>query len=87
MFNSPFKEKVLQYIYSYPLVGHTSFLKTYQRAKVEFYWKGMMKDVKKLVRECAVCLENKVETTLPARLLQPLPSPQGAWVDISMDFV
>lgn len=88
MSSSPFKDKVLQYIHSCPQAGHIGFLKTYQRANVEFHWRGMKKNVKKLVRECVVCKENKSKTTLPARLLQqPLPIPQGAGVDIAMDFV
>lgn len=41
--NSPFKEKILQYIHSYPQVGHLGFLKIYQRAKAKFYSRGIKK--------------------------------------------
>jgi hypothetical protein len=47
----------------------------------------MCKDIKKFVRKCSVCQENKHETTHPAGLLQPLPIPTQAWSDISMDFI
>lgn len=47
----------------------------------------MKKDIKRIVRECEICQENKTETTLPVGLLQPLPIPQRAWADISIDFV
>jgi hypothetical protein len=38
--------------------------------------------MKKLVRECTVCQENKSELIQP-----PLPIPLQVWTDISMDFI
>jgi IS30 family transposase len=54
---------------------------------VDFHWRGMRKDIKKLVKECEVCQVNKHETIHPAGLLQPLPILTRAWSDISMDFI
>lgn len=56
-------------------------------AKLDFYWLGMQKDVKMMVRECQTCQVNKYETILLAGLLQPLSVPQQPWLDISMDFI
>ena len=53
--NSPLKSRVLHYIHDSPFVGHSGFEKTYQRAKREFFWKGMKKDIKKHVKECDTC--------------------------------
>ncbi|KAF5471875.1 hypothetical protein F2P56_008639 [Juglans regia] len=85
--DSPFKAKVLHFIHDDPLADHWGYLKTYQRAKRDFIWKGMKRDIKKLVRECLLCQTVKNETTAPAGLLQPLPTPQQPWADISMDFI
>lgn len=63
--------KVLQYIHVNPLVGHSVYLKTYQRAKRDFYWKDMKGDIKKLVRECDVCQAIKYETCAPADYYSP----------------
>lgn len=57
--SSPFKKKVILIHPFQPTDSHTGFLKSYQRAKSEFYWRAMKKDVKKLVRECAVCQKKK----------------------------
>jgi hypothetical protein len=47
----------------------------------------MRHDIKKVVRECTVCQENKHDSMLPAGLLQPLPTPSWVWSDIAMDFI
>jgi hypothetical protein len=85
--NSAFQKQLLEYIHSNPTAGHSGYHKTIDRAKADFYWSGMRKDIKKFVRECFVCQENKHETTHSAGLLQPLPIPTRAWSDISMDFI
>lgn len=44
-------------------------------------------DVDSFVKQCQVCQQAKHELSHPAGLLQPLPIPQGARQDISMDFI
>jgi hypothetical protein len=47
----------------------------------------MRKDLRKFIRECEICQQNKYENTSPAVLLQPLPIPTQIWSDISIDFI
>ena len=47
----------------------------------------MRKDAKTYIRECDICQHNKSKNLKPAGLLQPLPIPKEAWVDISMHFM
>jgi len=47
----------------------------------------MKRDVEHYVKQCQICQQAKHELTHPAGLLQPLPIPQGAWRDWSMDFI
>lgn len=84
---STFKAKVLKFIHEDPQVGHSGFLKTCQRAKRDFWWKGMKKDIKKSMKECDICQVNKTETVLYPGLLRPLLIPEQAWEAISLDFV
>lgn len=65
---------------------HEGYVKTSQRLKANFYWKGMRRQVKEFIRGCDVCQRHKTDQTKPAGLLQPLPIPQQIWEDISMDF-
>jgi hypothetical protein len=69
------KEQVLAFVHSDPMAGHSGFERTMQRAKRDFFWKGMKKDLKRFIRECAICQQNKNENISPAGLLQPLPIP------------
>lgn len=39
------------------------------------------------VKQCATCQQAKGERMHPPSLLQPLPVPQGAWQDITLDFI
>jgi hypothetical protein len=55
--------------------------------KALFYWKGLKQEVEDFVKQSLVCKLAKYMNTLPPGLLQPLPIPQGAWQDISMDFI
>jgi hypothetical protein len=47
----------------------------------------MRKDIRQMVKECPICQVSKVENIHSPGLLQPLPIPQGSWIDISMDFI
>jgi predicted ester cyclase len=85
--SSSFKEKILHYVHSNPQAGHLGYHKTLQRAKADFFWPGMRKDIRRLIRECDVCQASKVENIHPPGLLQPLPIPTKSWSDISLDFV
>lgn len=78
--------QALQLVRNSP-VGHSGFLKTYQRAKREFYWNGMKSNIKRFVRKCDVCQQIKSETSALASLLQPLEISTTPWTDVSLDFI
>lgn len=70
-----------------PLGRHSGYFKMYQQAKRDFYWNGMKKDIKQMVKECDTCQAMKYETIPPTGLLQPLTISRQAWEDILMDFI
>ena len=51
----PLKLQFLHHVHSSPLASHSGFLKSYQRAKSDFYWQGMKTDLKKFIRDCDTC--------------------------------
>lgn len=44
-------------------------------------------DVEKLVKQCTICLQNKLDNQPYAGLLQPLPIPTQVWKEVSLDFI
>ncbi|XP_041009433.1 uncharacterized protein K02A2.6-like [Juglans microcarpa x Juglans regia] len=78
--------KILNYLHSIPVAGHSDFHKCLHRARLEFYWPGLKHDVKH-IRECETCQRNKIQNVILAGFLQPLPIPEQIWTDLSMDFV
>jgi hypothetical protein len=85
--NSAIKTKLIHLFHSSPLGGHSGIQNTYMRLKKHFCWRGMKQDVESFVKQCQICQQAKHENSNPARLLQPLPVPQGAWQDITIDFI
>lgn len=85
--NAALQTKLIVSFHSSVIGGHSGINATYFRLKKLFQWKGLKQDVEKFVRQCGVCQQAKHLNTLRTGLLQPLPIPQGAWQDISMDFI
>lgn len=85
--NSALQTKIIASLHSSPVDGHSGQKATYQRVHNLFVWKGLKQDVASFVAQCAICQQAKHSNTHPAGLLQPLPIPEGAWRDISLDFI
>lgn len=81
------KHKILQALHSSATGGHSGFAVTYHRVKRLFAWPRMKGEIKEYVASCDICQQAKPERVKYPGLLQPLSVPDGAWRDISMDFV
>jgi hypothetical protein len=85
--NSALQTKLISALHASAIGGHSGIQATYQRVKKLFHWKGLKQDVETFVKQCGICQQAKHTNTVPAGLLQPLPTPVGAWQDIAMDFI
>jgi len=85
--NSALQTKIITAFHASALGGHSGVQATYHRIHRLFHWKGLKLAVEDFVKQCQVCQQAKHMNTHPAGLLQPLPIPEGAWQDISMDFI
>lgn len=81
------REKLMDQMHASSLGGYSGMNHTYKREKQLFYWPGMKQDIERRVKNCEICIKNKVDGTPYAGLLQPLQIPTQAWQEISMDFV
>lgn len=85
--NSALQTKIIAALHASPIGGLSGITTTYHRVKNLFYWRGLKQDVESFVKQCDICQHAKHSHDHPAGLLQPLPIPEGAWQDWSIDFV
>ncbi|GJV75382.1 retrotransposon-related protein [Tanacetum coccineum] len=85
--NELLRNKMVLRFHSSAVGGHSGVQATFKRLSSFFYWKGMRKSVKEVVRTCDVCQRNKSDLSVYPGLLQPLPIPNQIWQDISMDLI
>jgi hypothetical protein len=81
------RQEVLQEAHDSAIGGHFGALRTTALVQKEFYWKGLVQDVKRYVRGCAVCHRAKPSNEKPYGLLQPLEIPRRRWERINVDFI
>lgn len=81
------REQLIQHAHDSPVGGHSDYDKTLYRARRDFYWPGMKKQIRQYIQECHTCQQVKHENLAPGGLLQPLPIPDRAWSHITMDFI
>lgn len=81
------QQRLISTFHNSALGGHSGERATYQRIKLLFYWPNMKSIIADYVKKCPICQKNKSENVPYPGLLQPLPVPEMAWTQISMDFV
>ncbi|MBW0586033.1 hypothetical protein O181_125748, partial [Austropuccinia psidii MF-1] len=79
--------RILQKRHDSPLAGHPGQEKTLKPVKQDFHWSGMTQFIKDYVSSCQQCLRNKDINHKKFGLLKPLPTPNGPWICLSMDFI
>ena len=81
------RAEVLRLIHDDPAAGHQGTSKTLRRARLQFFWPQIRKDIKRYVSECLLCQQMKPRLHRPYGELAPLPVPSRPFQEISMDFV
>ena len=66
------REEILREFHCSRFSVHPGGTKMYEDLLRQYYWSGMKRHVRDLVRRCLTCQPVKVEHQKPAGLLQPL---------------
>ncbi|GJT20375.1 retrotransposon-related protein [Tanacetum coccineum] len=85
--NEQLRQELLHYVHDGSIGGHSGVKTATHKICSLFYWKGLRKQVKQLIRECLVCQKYKPDLSAYPGLLQPLPIPKFVWSSISIDFI
>lgn len=70
-----------------PTGGHSGHKSTMSRLCTSFFWPNMSNNISNWICSCPICQVTKSSTTKLAGLLQPLPTPNRIWEDLTMDFI
>ena len=77
---------IISEFHDLPAAGHKGNKATYNALRKHYRWKGMKEQVQQYVKHCQYCQKGKAMNKAPAEELLPLPTPQGPWQDITVDF-
>jgi hypothetical protein len=86
-YNSATETKIIQALHSSPIGGHLGIQATVKKVHKLFRWPGIRSSIESFIKQCQVCQQAKHENYKYPGLLSPIPVPQGAWQDISLDFI
>ena len=81
------KSELLRQHHEAPTAGHPGRSKTYEMLHRNYYWPNMYRYVEQWVRNCHTCRRITSSREAHQGVLKPLPVPEQAWKDISMDFI
>ena len=80
------RQLIISEFHNLPAAGHKGNKATYNTLWKHYRWKGMKEQVQQYVKHCQCCQKGKATNKAPAGELLPLPTPQGPWQDITVDF-
>ena len=73
------------HIEAHDKIGHQGINWTYHLVKLQYYWKGMNKDICKYINNCALCMREKSRTQIYG--LQMTDIPDRPFDKIAIDLV
>ena len=81
------RRQILALYHDSKMAGHPGPKATQELIARNYHWPGMGQYVTRYVEGCDLCQRVKPRHHAPYGLLQPLPVPEKAWTDISVDFI
>jgi len=70
-----------------PIAGHRGQWKMVELVTRNYWWPGVMREVKRYVEGCDQCQRMKNRAEMPAGKLRPNKVPERLWQHISVDFI
>jgi transposase InsO family protein/predicted aspartyl protease len=81
------RTNIIQKTHDSVVGGHPGREVTSSLLSRQFYWPGMLQEVRRFVRNCDKCRANTSWNLRKQGFLKPLPIPSRIWQEISIDFI
>lgn len=78
---------ILTAFHSSIIGGHSGIKQTLSRISNIYFWKTLRADVQEFVNTSPICQITKYQPLSPAGLLQPLPTLERIWEEVTIDFI
>jgi len=79
--------EIIQLHHDMPIAGRGGQWKMVELVTRNYWWPGIMKEVKRYVEGCDQCQRMKNRAEMPAGKLRPNQVPERPWQYISVDFI
>lgn len=81
------RTKLIQRTHDSVMAGHPGREVLSAVLSRQFFWPGMLADIRRFVRNCDSCRSNKAWRERKQGFLKPLPVPTRLWKEVSVDFI
>ena len=85
--DSKLREDIIRLHHDTPLAGHPGRYKTHELITRNYWWPGIMKDIRKYVEGCEKCQRAKPIRQKPQSTLHPHEIPSEPWQIIMVDLI
>ena len=68
-------------------MGHLGASRMLELIGCKYWWTDLVDFTQRYIQGCHLCARNKHHNQKPARLLQPLPTPEGLWIWTQSNFI
>jgi transposase InsO family protein len=81
------REQIIRENHDSPEAGHPGIYRTMSSIQRTWWWPSMKAEVRKYLRGCLMCQQNKAQRERKAAPLHPLEVPNGPWEEITIDLI
>ena len=85
--NDILRAEIIRLCHNIPVGGYRGQWKMVELVTRNFWWPGIMKEVKRYIEGCDSCQRNKNHTEQPVGKLMPNSIPEKPWTHILADFI
>jgi Integrase zinc binding domain/RNase H-like domain found in reverse transcriptase/Integrase core domain len=79
-------QQLITQFHDLPVAGHRGVKAMYNALRKHYWWTSMKEQVQTYIRHCQSCQKSKAPNQSTSGELKPLPTPEGPWQDITIDF-